>query len=585
MSFVDLRPGAMLGPYELVRWIGGGGQGQVWEADAGQGHVALKVMTPGGDQRARERFAKELLAARAIDSTYVAQPVDWDAAGGWIAYERVVGSPLSEVLARASVQLPLQRALDVLADIAAGVVAIHEQGLTHCDLKPSNVLVTPRDRAKVLDLGAVSTGTRSELSVAYGVATPGWAAPEQGFGPAGVGPVTSAADVHALGLLIVKTVTGHSAYSDRYQPGSPDLRGMPVSLASVAQACLLVKPSARPPAPWVFAQLRRLRDDLRAESDGTVGRAGSSGAVRWPVLTRIADATFRTDGSDGSLVADAALEPTPCAGEVVTDVVLTGQRWHRTRAADDSFDDWWADTTVARGAWAQLRPRFGLTAGACQQLEAEPATRMEEGSYVTSVLEPPAHCPSCGTNFGQDPRLAEVPGDPRLVERLRALERDQGGLMRHCRALQTCPAQTSFALELFVNRLVRAKDRLTGMEGPVGRGEVPTLHRLLVTGADNVADQDVRARLNRARQVASRCPVPLLLQALRAPAWLLREPGLSRELTLEPLLADPPVVPLEPDAPEQTRRAARRLAWWAGKPESRALLAAAHALRQQAADD
>lgn len=580
VSFFELRPGIRLGGYELVRWIGGGGQGQVWEADAGQGRVALKVMTPGGDQRARERFATELVAARAIDSTYVAQPVDWDPAGGWIAYERVVGSPLAVVLAQEEVQLPLQRALDVLTDIAAGVVAIHEQGLTHCDLKPSNVLVTPRDRAKVLDLGAVSMGTRSELSVEYGVATPEWAAPEQGFGPVGDGPVTPAADVHALGLLIVKTVTGHGAYSARYPSGSPDLRGMPASLVHLVHACLRVKPKGRPPADWVFAQLRRLRDDLRAETAGEPApQPGRRRPVAWPVLARIEDVTFRTDGIDGELLADAALEPTPCAGTVITHVVLRRDLWHV-----DAFDhgehvsgvvhDFWQDTSISVGSWAELQPsRFGSSAArASPAWDARPASPLSLGEwkYASTPVVPPKRCPSCNAELSC------------------WAKRDPGGLSRRCPASETCPPQVAFAIYLFVRRLTGNAPPWDLLLDAVADDSTLTLHSLLVSGADDMPDLRLRESLTAARTAAATCTTYTLLRALRAP-WIREDASeLNDRVRLEDLLADPPVVAFNDDHGLEQQdlarwlRRAEHLKAWARRPDRRALLLAVQELRETA---
>jgi serine/threonine protein kinase len=310
-----LGVGNQVGGYTLIRRLDAGGQGEVWEAHAGDGVVALKVSKPLGrdSSDARLRFQRELKAANTLQSAFVARPVDWDSSAvpSWIAYERVVGVALKVRLQREDVQLPLRAALDVLSDVSAGLVAIHELGWAHCDLKPANIMVGPRNSATILDLGAVAFGRNGELTQ-LGMGTDNWRSPEQVLG----GRITPASDVFALGLLIVKTVTGHLAYSGTYPFGStPDLRGLPFGLTALTLDCLATDAAARPTATSALERLRHWRDELRKDQDAfDAWSRGESFLGDWPLewsyLTQLQALDYDVN-ADGRLRQHATFTTTP----------------------------------------------------------------------------------------------------------------------------------------------------------------------------------------------------------------------------------------------------------------------------------
>ena len=153
-----LKPGdpQLIGPYRLVGQLGGGGMGRVFLGlSAGGRPVAVKVIRPelAGDLEFRVRFAREVAAARRVSGLFTALVVDADVDGPepWLATAYVAGSSLSEAVTGHG-PMPARPALALAAGLAEGLSAIHAAGVVHCDLKPSNVLLSP-DGPRVIDFG------------------------------------------------------------------------------------------------------------------------------------------------------------------------------------------------------------------------------------------------------------------------------------------------------------------------------------------------------------------------------------------------------------------------------------------------
>ncbi|MBO0701208.1 MAG: serine/threonine protein kinase, partial [Zavarzinella sp.] len=152
----DLAPGDRLGQYRVIRRIGAGGMGIVYEAeDEWLGRrAALKALRgelPGGDV-ARERFLREARAMAAVEHENVATIYQVAEAGGrpYMAMQLLTGETLEARLARAQ-RLPAAEAARIGREVAAGLAAVHAKGLVHRDVKPSNVwLEAGTDRVKLL---------------------------------------------------------------------------------------------------------------------------------------------------------------------------------------------------------------------------------------------------------------------------------------------------------------------------------------------------------------------------------------------------------------------------------------------------
>ncbi len=146
---MPLSVGDKLGPYEVLSPIGAGGMGEVYRArDTRLGRdVALKILPPdmASDPSRRQRFELEARAVAALNHPNIVAL--YDVGEGYIVSELVDGEPLS------GVKPGLRKAIDAGVQIAAGLAAAHEAGITHRDLKPANILLTRDGRVKILDFG------------------------------------------------------------------------------------------------------------------------------------------------------------------------------------------------------------------------------------------------------------------------------------------------------------------------------------------------------------------------------------------------------------------------------------------------
>ena len=179
--------------------------------------VTLKVISEKylGDESARLRFLREARAAASVRHPNVASVFHLGKSGGnyFYAMEFVEGETL-ENLVRRTGRLDVKLALEIAAQVAAGLAAVHKKGLVHRDIKPSNIMVNFEDEgavtAKIIDLGLAKVvneaGSQTAISIPGGFAgTPEFASPEQ-F--AGVG-ADIRSDLYSLGVALWEMVTGH----------------------------------------------------------------------------------------------------------------------------------------------------------------------------------------------------------------------------------------------------------------------------------------------------------------------------------------------------------------------------------------
>ncbi len=222
--------------FQIIRVVGRGGFGTVYEArqeSMGHRRVALKILAPRRleEHNAVERFRQEALLASRLHHPNTITLFDFGATASgllYIAMEYLEGEPLSNVL-RKSGPLPPRRAEHVARQVLGALSEAHAIGLIHRDLKPDNVFLTriygEQDFVKVLDFGLAKVadmldeghgiidlphGGRTDLTMEGLVCgTPDFMAPEQAQG---VGPLTSAVDVYAVGLLIFQMLTGNKPF-------------------------------------------------------------------------------------------------------------------------------------------------------------------------------------------------------------------------------------------------------------------------------------------------------------------------------------------------------------------------------------
>jgi serine/threonine protein kinase len=155
----SLSSGDRIGPHEVVARVGAGGMGEVYRArdDRLRRDVALKIVSPrfALDPARLARFAREAQILAALNHPNVATLYGLEEARGLqaLVLEFVEGETLADRLASQPTGLPLQEAVGIAQQMAAGLEAAHESGIVHRDLKPANIAVRPDGSVKLLDFG------------------------------------------------------------------------------------------------------------------------------------------------------------------------------------------------------------------------------------------------------------------------------------------------------------------------------------------------------------------------------------------------------------------------------------------------
>lgn len=250
------------GRYELKRLRGRGAMGEVWQAwdTVLRREVALKVTR--GDPA---RFAREARAISQLDHPNLVRLLDFGADQGrlYMAMDLVDGPSLQALLEQGPP--PEAKLLQIAADVAAGLSAVHAAGLLHRDLKPANVLLSDAG-AKLADFGLVSSASGTHLThEGTRLGTPAYMAPEQARAEA----LTPAADVYGLGAVLYRAMTGDPPHvgPDAVQTlalvaqgGAPKLDQGSPGLRRIVDRCLRDHAQDRyPDGQTLLADLERLR--------------------------------------------------------------------------------------------------------------------------------------------------------------------------------------------------------------------------------------------------------------------------------------------------------------------------------------
>jgi eukaryotic-like serine/threonine-protein kinase len=272
----------VLGQYTLEAKIGEGGMGAVWRASHAllRRPTAIKLLSPGREsETAIRRFEREVqLTARLTHPNTVAI-YDYGRTRDGIFYyamELLDGTDLERLVAQHGPQPP-ERVVHVLSQVCGALAEAHDLGLVHRDVKPANILLSPRNHehefAKVVDFGLVKTiETSSELTALSATnmitGTPLYMSPEAIQAP---NAVDGRSDLYALGavawfLLVGRpvfegslvTVCGHHLHTEPQRPSQAVGAAIPPELEEVVLACLAKRPGSRP------ADARALRAKLEA---------------------------------------------------------------------------------------------------------------------------------------------------------------------------------------------------------------------------------------------------------------------------------------------------------------------------------
>ena len=287
-----LAAGDKVGDFEILRLLGRGGMGEVYQArDLRLGReVALKVLATGVSGSERRRFLQEAQAASALNHPNIVtiHDVGADREFSYIAMECVEGKTLDTHIPPQGMAVPA--AVEIASQLASALTQAHAAGIVHRDLKPNNVMVTDTGTVKVLDFGLAkrdesagrlresgSIAPQTEPGIILG--TVGYMSPEQAEGRS----VDSRSDIFSFGSILYEMVTGKRAFQRetslatlaailRDEP-DPMPFGMPADLRRVIERCLAKDRQSR------YQSMADVQDALAGLRPG-----GRSDRLRWRSL-------------------------------------------------------------------------------------------------------------------------------------------------------------------------------------------------------------------------------------------------------------------------------------------------------------
>ncbi len=296
---ISLQPGTVIGgKYEVVKCLGSGSMGLVYACRnrelMGQ-MVAVKVLFPevAADKVASARFRNEVLASYEVSHPNVVRAYDLLRDGDLVAYtmEFVGGGDLAERLS-GSERMQVSEVVRLMAQMAAGLQAIHEAGIVHRDMKPENILLTKEGNVKIADFGIARNRHGPKLTEHGGVVgTVEYVAPEYML----KSHVDWRSDIYALGILAYEMVTGEAPFTGDsvYATMTKRLKSDPNPPSALRSDCpaeldaVILKAMHRDPEQR-YQSGQDVYDDLKAIAKAHGYKMGPAAATR----PRTATGTF-----------------------------------------------------------------------------------------------------------------------------------------------------------------------------------------------------------------------------------------------------------------------------------------------------
>jgi tetratricopeptide (TPR) repeat protein len=283
---MKIAAGSKIGAYEILASIGAGGMGEVYKArDTELGRdIAIKVLPEhiSTQTAALARLENEARLASSLSHPNIVtiHSIGWEGRRRYIAMELIDGSTLQELIDRGPI--PMDQALNIMAQVADGLAKAHEAGIVHRDLKPKNVMLTRDGIAKILDFGLSKltlslidsqAPTPTHVDPVDGLTKPGtilgtieYMSPEQASGR----PVDFRSDQFSMGSLIYEILTGEKPFHRKTpvqtlsfiiegepRPASQINPRVPPVLEDVIRRCMMKDPRKR------YASTRELAQELR----------------------------------------------------------------------------------------------------------------------------------------------------------------------------------------------------------------------------------------------------------------------------------------------------------------------------------
>ena len=306
---VDLVPppvdaeGLFAGRYRIVRTLGRGGMGVVYQAEDARlkRYVALKFLAGelSAHAQARTRFLREAQAAAALDDPHVCTVYEAgeDQGRAYIAMAFIDGPTLRDRIAQGP--LAIDEAVAIARGVAAGLAAAHARGVVHRDVKPGNVMLAGPRLAKITDFGLARMESGSQSTKTAGVAgTPAYMSPEQAQGL----PTDQRTDIWSFGCVLYEMLAGRSPFAT--SSGQVDVFAIvhgpapsvtafrpdvPASLAAVLEGCL------EPDLRRRYQNASNLLADLEAVSGGPAAPAARAASHDVPSIAVLPFADMSSD--------------------------------------------------------------------------------------------------------------------------------------------------------------------------------------------------------------------------------------------------------------------------------------------------
>jgi TolB-like protein/Tfp pilus assembly protein PilF len=329
------EPGQILADrFRIVRLLGRGGMGEVWEAFDQQlkESVAIKTVHTEGllDPLSVDRFKTEVQRTRQVAHPNVCRVYDLFFHEGipFLTMELLDGESLAQRIAREG-KIAQPGALRILEQCASALSAAHAAGLVHRDLKPGNVMLPSPGRAVVTDFGLARPMPETATSQVTSAGTPAYMAPEQAAGR----EATTASDVYSFAVLACEVLTGQRPSEGGMEALTPawrtavqrGLNASPASRPPSAQALLRLASSSRRP---VLAAAFLLAATL-AGGGFVLWRTVAGGRARTPAEERtVAILPFETPGAQADSLGEAL------SGEIATSLT----RLHELRVIPGGSD-------------------------------------------------------------------------------------------------------------------------------------------------------------------------------------------------------------------------------------------------------
>lgn len=300
--------GQVIGPYRIERPLGVGGMGEVYLAEhiKLEKKVAIKFLPPylQTDEAAKRRLLREAQAAAKLEHPGICAvyEVNDETDQSFIVMQYVDGETLADRIK--SRPLDLREALDITIQIAEALTEAHSRGIVHRDIKPGNVMITPRGQVKVLDFGlakAVDTQSAARVSIDTQLmlsrpgdrpGTPPYMSPEQARGK----PVDARGDLFAVGVILYECIAGTRPFLGNttseileqirvYNPPPPShfSPGLPSLLDSIVAKALAKRSRDRyQSAVELLEDLRAVRSQIDLEDPlPTIPMLGAREPTRW----------------------------------------------------------------------------------------------------------------------------------------------------------------------------------------------------------------------------------------------------------------------------------------------------------------